>query len=90
MELGGSMLGGEWSGGKEGVMKAEDEDIRIEIDQARARLESGDAVAVDVVQPGAWEQIDGAVEGAVRIPPDEIEHRFGELPLDLEIITYCT
>ena len=71
-------------------MSAEDSGLRIEVGDAKARLDSGEAVALDVVQQGAWEQIDGAVEGAVRIPPQEIEQRFGELPRDLEIITYCT
>ena len=71
-------------------MDAHDPGVRIDVSQARARIESGQAVALDVVQPGAWDQIDGAVEGAVRIPPAEIEGRFQELPLDLEIIAYCT
>ncbi len=71
-------------------MNAEDGGLRMEVAQARAKLESGEAVAVDVVQPGAWEQIEGAVQGAVRIPPAEIEQRYQELPLDLDIITYCT
>ena len=44
--------------------------------ETKAKLEAGEAVAVDVVQPHAWDQIDGAVKGAVRIPPDEIGHRF--------------
>ena len=67
-----------------------DESLRIDIDEARRKLGARQAVALDVVQPGAWEQIDGAVEGAVRIPPDEVDQRFSELPLDLDIITYCT
>ncbi len=71
-------------------MNAEDGGLRIGVAQARAKLESGEAVAVDVVQPGTWEQIEGAVQGAVRIPPAEIEQRYQELPLDLDIITYCT
>ena len=71
-------------------MSAEDDGIRMGVDEARAKLEAGGAIALDVVQPGAWEQVDGAVEGAVRIPPAEIEQRFSELPLDLEVITYCT
>lgn len=71
-------------------MTAEGDDLRIDVEEARARLGTAEAVALDVVQPGAWEQIDGAVEGAVRIPPDEVEQRFGELPRDHEIITYCT
>ena len=71
-------------------MSAEDDGTRIEVDQARTKLESGEAVALDVVQPGAWDHVDGAVKGAVRIPPADIEQRFGELPLDLDVITYCT
>jgi rhodanese-related sulfurtransferase len=65
-------------------------EIRIEVEEARAKLEAGDAVAVDVVQPGAWAQMDSVVQGAVRIPPEEFTQRFEELPQDLELITYCT
>ncbi len=71
-------------------MSTEEGDVRIDAAAARAKLESGEAVALDVVQPNAWDRIDGAVRGAVRIPPAEIEQRFHELPLDLDVITYCT
>ncbi len=71
-------------------MSAGNDGIRIEVVAAKERLDSGQAVALDVVQPQAWEELDGAVEGAVRIPPQEIGQRFGELPHDLAIITYCT
>ncbi len=71
-------------------MTGEDDGLRIEVAEARAKIESGEAVALDVVQPGAWDQIDGAVKGAVRIPPEEIEQRFAEVPRELDIITYCT
>ncbi len=71
-------------------MNAEDPGLRIEVAQAKAKLEAGEAVAVDVVQPGTWDQLDGAVRGAVRIPPKDIEQRFAEIPLDRHIITYCT
>ena len=49
-------------------MDTQDVDIRIDLDDARVKLESGDAVALDLVQPGAWDRIDGVVKGAVRIP----------------------
>ncbi len=71
-------------------MRAGDEGIRIDVGGAKQKLDSGRAVALDVVQPHAWDELDGAVQGAVRIPPDEIGHRFAELPLDLDVITYCT
>ncbi len=69
---------------------ADQSSVRVDVAEAKEKLESGGAVALDVVQPGAWEQIDGAVQGAVRIAPQEIGQRFGELPLDLDVITYCT
>ncbi len=69
---------------------ADQSSVRVDVAEAWAKLESGEAVALDVVQPGAWEQIDGAVHGAVRIAPQEIGERFAELPLDLDVITYCT
>lgn len=71
-------------------MTPTDTGIRIDINQARSRLEAGEALALDVIQPGAWESIDGVVKGSVRIPPEEFADRFEELPRDLDIIAYCT
>jgi rhodanese-related sulfurtransferase len=65
-------------------------DIRIGVAHARRKLEAGGALALDVVQPGPWAQLDGAIEGAPRIPPDEVTERFQELPLDRDVIVYCT
>jgi hypothetical protein len=52
------------------------------VHEARTKLEAGEAVAFDVVQPGVWDGLDGVIEGAIRIPPDEILERFEELPRD--------
>lgn len=71
-------------------MSPDDTGIRIGIDEARRKLEAGEALALDVVQPGAWERIDGVVKGSVRIPPEELVDRFDELPSDLDIVAYCT
>ncbi len=71
-------------------MSAGNDAIRIDVAAAKEKLDAGRAVALDVVQPPAWDEIDGAVEGAVRIPPQEIGQRFGELPRELDVITYCT
>ena len=38
----------------------------------------------------AWEQLDRAIRGAVRIAPDELDERWGELPRERAIIAYCT
>ena len=64
-------------------MDTQDVDIRIDLDDARVKLESGDAVALDLVQPGAWDRIDGVVKGAVRIP---LRSSVEELPGELDIV----
>lgn len=71
-------------------MSADDTGIRIGIGEARRKLEAGEGLALDVVQPGAWERIDGVVKGSVRIPPEELLERFEELPSNLDIVAYCT
>ena len=71
-------------------MAVNSDDIRISVDEARSRLEAGDAVALDVVQPAAWERIDGVVKGSIRIPPAAIAERLDEIPRDLDTIAYCT
>lgn len=71
-------------------MAGDPSDIRIGVDEARQKIESGGTVVLDVVQPGTWSELNRVIEGAVRIPPDEIEERFTEVPEECDIITYCT
>ena len=66
------------------------EELRIDPAAAQARVAADDAIVLDVVSPMAWEQIDRAIRGAVRISPDEIDARWGELPRDRDIVAYCT
>ena len=75
---------------RESLVEAESSSVRIDVEEARRKLESGEAIALDVVQPGGWERIDGAVKGAVRIPPQEFANRFQELPRERGVIAYCT
>jgi rhodanese-related sulfurtransferase len=79
-----------WDDAEERGMGSQDSGLRIGVDQARAKLESGEAIALDVIQPAEWGRIHGAIKGAVRIPPLQIGHRFKELPQDCDIIVYCT
>lgn len=65
-------------------------DLRIRPSEARARLDAGQAIILDVVTSAAWDQLDVAIRGAVRIAPEELDRRFRELPRDKEIIAYCT
>ena len=64
--------------------------LRISPPEARARLDAGQALVLDVVSPAAWDQLDVAIPGALRIPPDELTRRYRELPKEREIIAYCT
>ena len=66
------------------------ESLRISPADAKARVDAGEAIFLDVVTTPGWEQLTIAIPGAVRIPPEEIERRFGELPRDRAIIAYCT
>ena len=66
------------------------EQLRIDPADAKARVDAGEAIILDVVSPMAWEQLDRAIRGAVRIAPDELGDRWGELPRERAIIAYCT
>jgi rhodanese-related sulfurtransferase len=59
---------------------------RIDADEARELLAEG-ALLIDVRRE---EDPAARLDGAVRIPPDEIPSRLGELPPDKPIILVCT
>jgi 3-mercaptopyruvate sulfurtransferase SseA len=63
---------------------------RISVEEARAALESGEAIMVDVRTPGAFEE--SHIAGAVSVPLGAIERDLTNVPLSKEqwIITYCT
>jgi rhodanese-related sulfurtransferase len=59
---------------------------RVDADEARQMLAEG-AVLVDVRRYGDEEL---RLDGALRIPPDEIPAKLDELPLDRPILLVCT
>jgi rhodanese-related sulfurtransferase len=66
------------------------EQLRIDPTDAKRRVDAGEAIILDVVSPMAWEHLDRAIQGAVRISPDELGERWQELPRERAIIAYCT
>ena len=66
------------------------EALRINPTDAKARVDAGQAIVLDMVSPLAWDQIDVAIAGALRIPPDELGSHLNELPRDRDLIVYCT
>lgn len=63
---------------------------RIDVAEAKALVDSGEAIILDVVASHVWPSISRTIRGSIRIAPEEIKDRFGELPRDKIIIAYCT
>jgi rhodanese-related sulfurtransferase len=61
---------------------------RVTADELRAKLASGEAVAVDVRGSVPYEL--GHLPGAVWMPLGVLQSRAGELPEDKLVVTYCT
>ena len=60
---------------------------RISLDEAKAMLDSGNAVVIDVRQPDEWAS--GHVAGAIHIPVDDVLARIDELPTDKDLLFIC-
>jgi len=63
---------------------------RIEVADAKALADSGEAVILDVVASHVWPSMTRTIPGSIRIPPQEVGKRFSELPRDKTIVAYCT
>ena len=66
------------------------EDLRIEPGEAKRMVDAGEAIVLDVVASGAWDELEVAVPGALRIAPEEIGRRWRELPREKAVVAYCT
>ena len=65
--------------------------LRIEPAEAKARVDDGKAVILDVVSPASQAKMRRQIAGAIRIKPEEFASRYKELlPRDKQIIAYCT
>jgi rhodanese-related sulfurtransferase len=76
---------------------------RIDPAAAKAKLDEGEAVALDVTSSLVYPAVSHRIPGAIRIPPEpiirglqaarpaaEIAKYFESLPPDREVIAYCT
>jgi 3-mercaptopyruvate sulfurtransferase SseA len=74
----------------EGLPQSEADVPRVSIEEAKAALDSGLAVIVDVRSPSDFEA--SHIAGAISVPLEEIERNPTDLALDENqwIITYCT
>jgi rhodanese-related sulfurtransferase len=53
-------------------------------------VDAGEAIVLDIVASRVWPAMARTIQGSIRIPPEQIQERFGELPRDKTIIAYCT
>lgn len=60
---------------------------RISVVEAKAQVEAGRAILVDVRSKGSYDQV--RISGAVSMPGSEVARRYGELPHDKLVIFYC-
>jgi rhodanese-related sulfurtransferase len=76
---------------------------RIDPATAKAKLDSGEAIPLDVTSSLVYPAVSHRIPGAIRIPPEpivrglqaarpvsEILRYFESLPADRDIIAYCT
>ena len=61
---------------------------RVSPEEAKARYDADSAIFVDVRSLDEYET--EHIPNAVSIPSEELGERYGELPQNAEIITYCT
>jgi hypothetical protein len=66
------------------------DDLRITAEEAAKKVNTGEALLLDVVTSGAWESLRRVPKGALRIPPEEIMARRTEIPSGPGIIAFCT
>ncbi len=76
---------------------------RIDVASARAKLDAGEAIALDVTSSLVYPAVSHKIPRAIRIPPEpiirglqaarpasEIARYLESLPPDREVIAYCT
>ena len=64
---------------------------RISIEGLNSIIEKGEEVTIiDVRNSKAFAESDSIINGAVRMPSDELESKLSELDSGLMAVTYCT
>jgi hypothetical protein len=64
---------------------------RITVDEAKRRLDSGEAVVfLDSRADDAWRNAETQIPKSVRVPPDRIEGHLDDIPRRGLIVPYCT
>lgn len=65
-------------------------DVLISPSEARARIERGEAIVLDLIGDESWAGLGSAPKNALRIPPTEFRARLHGLPKERELLSLCT
>ncbi len=64
---------------------------RISVDEVKKRMDAGeDFLFLDSRNPKAWAKAETKLPQAIRVPSDEVEQHFADIPHDRPIVAYCT
>ena len=66
------------------------DELRVAPAEAKPLVDAGEAIVLDVVASGVWEELEVAVPGALRIAPEDVAARYVELPREKAVVAYCT
>jgi len=61
----------------------------IDKDELKAMLGSSELILVDVRAAADWDSSDSKIQGAVRLPADEIDTAVRNFPRDHTLVFYC-
>ena len=65
-------------------------DVLISPTEAKARIERGEAIVLDLIGDESWAGLGSAPKNALRIPPSEFRARLPGLPKERELLSLCT
>jgi rhodanese-related sulfurtransferase len=65
-------------------------DVLISPAEARARIDRGDAIILDLIGDESWARLDAAPKNALRIPPSQFRARLPGLSRERELLSLCT
>jgi rhodanese-related sulfurtransferase len=67
------------------------EDLRINADELRKRMQSGEEFTIlDVRNPNAWAEATDMAAGANRVSLDDLQKILPQIPREQPIVAYCT
>ena len=63
---------------------------RLTPEEIKQRQDAGENVVFLDMRKGSWNRSDVKVEGAIRVPIDEVDEHLADLPREATLVAYCT